>query len=91
MVQYLQVLEVDNAIRSVLVRRSREGERCLELSVPAHSIDQTVIEVQKHRSIMLFNRRIIPTDTQKQTNAWLTRRVGGEISTSTTTSTTSRR
>lgn len=69
MVQYLQVLEVDDAIRSVLVRRSREGERCLELSVPAHSIDQTVIEVQKHRSIMLFIRRVVPTNTPKKTKA----------------------
>lgn len=50
---YLQVLEVHDPVRPVLVRGPRKPQRRLELAVASHGVDQALVEVSKYSGIVL--------------------------------------
>jgi len=50
---YLQVVEVHDAIRPILIRGPRKSESCFELPIAHHGVDETLVEVSKHRRIVL--------------------------------------
>lgn len=50
---YLQVLEVDDAVRPVLVRGTGKSQGGLELAVAPHRTHQPLVEISKHRRVVL--------------------------------------
>lgn len=49
----LQVLEVHDAVRSILVGSPGKSQRRLELPVASHGVHQALVEITKHHRIVL--------------------------------------